>query len=55
MPFVLINVGVTFKIEMDITFQGLIGKFVLVYSDKVTVFFEETNSNHVNHLKQIFD
>jgi hypothetical protein len=27
----------------------------LVYSDKVTVFFEETNSNHVNHLKQIFD
>ena len=38
MPFGLINAGATFQRAMDIAFRGLIGKFVVIYLDDVTVF-----------------
>lgn len=36
MPFVLINVGVTFQKVMDIAFMGEQDKFVVVYLDDIT-------------------
>jgi hypothetical protein len=38
MPFVLINAGATFQRAMDVSFQGLINKCVVVYMDNVTVY-----------------
>jgi len=54
MPFRLIKVSATFQREMDITFCGLIGQSVLVYLNDVTI-FSKRRSNHVCHLKQIFE
>ena len=38
MPFGLINAGATFQRAMDIDFQGLIGRSMVVYLDDVTVY-----------------
>jgi hypothetical protein len=54
MPFGLINVGATFQCAMDIAFRGLVNKSVVIYLDDVTV-FSKNRSDHVHHLKQIFD
>jgi hypothetical protein len=38
MPFGLINAGETFQRAMDVAFQGLINKCVVVYLDDITVY-----------------
>ena len=37
-PFTLINVGATFQISMDIAFQELVGKCIVIYMDDLVVF-----------------
>ena len=54
MPSGLINVGATFQQAMDITFKGLINKFVVVYLDDITV-YSKTREDHIPHLKAIFE
>ena len=54
MPFKLINVGATFQHAMDIAFRVLLGKFVVVYLDDVTL-FSKKREEHIVHLKQILD
>jgi hypothetical protein len=54
MPFGLINTGVTFQREMDVVFQGLIGKCVVVYLDDVTVYLKN-REEHIQHLTHIFE
>ena len=54
MPFGLTNVGATFQRAMDYAFKGLIGKFIEIYQDDLTVFSKD-GINHVNHLRQVFD
>lgn len=49
-PFILINVGGTFQRAMDIAFRGLLGKFVVVYLDDVTVFSKKSDEDII-HLK----
>lgn len=50
MPFGLINTGAMFQGAMDIDFLGLLGKFVVVYLDDVTV-FSKKRGEHISHLK----
>lgn len=53
MPFGLINVGATFQRTMDIAFHGLLGKFMVVYLDDVTV-FSKKKEEHIVHLRHVF-
>jgi hypothetical protein len=53
MPFRLINAGATFQRAMDIVFRGLLGIFVVVYLDDITV-FSKKRDEHIVHLRQIF-
>jgi len=50
MPFGLTNVGATFQRAMDYAFKGLIGKFIEIYQDDLTIFSKDGIS-HVNHLR----
>ena len=50
----LINAGDMFQRDMDITFWGLLGKYVVVYLDDFTV-FSKKREEHIVHLKQILD
>ena len=54
MSFRLINAGATFQRAMDIAFRSLLGRFVVVYLDDVTV-FSKKREEHIVHLRQIFD
>lgn len=54
MPFGLINIGSTFQRSMDITFQGLIGKCIIIYMDDLIIFSKD-RSQHVKHLEVIFE
>jgi hypothetical protein len=54
MPFRLINAGATFQMAMDVDFQGLINKCVVVYLDDVTV-YSKNREEHIQHLTQIFE
>jgi hypothetical protein len=54
MPFGLINVGATFQRAMDVEFQGLINKCVVVYLDDVIVYSKDRD-DHITHLTQIFE
>jgi hypothetical protein len=54
MPFGLFNVGATFQRSMDVSFQGLINKCVVVYLDDVTVYSKD-RSNHISHLTHFFE
>ena len=54
MPFGLLNVGGTFQRAMDYAFKELIGKFIEIYQDDLTVFSKERPS-HIGHLKQVFE
>jgi len=40
MPFGLTNAGATFQRAMDYAFKGLIGKFIEIYQDDLTVFLK---------------
>jgi hypothetical protein len=54
MPFRLIIAGETFQRAMDVAFQGLINKCVVVYLDDVTV-YSKNREDHIQHLTQIFE
>ena len=54
MPFGLINAGETFQRVMDVEFQGLINKCVVVYLDVVTI-YSNNREDHIQHLTQIFE
>lgn len=54
MPFGIPNAGATFQRVMDMEFQGLIYKLVLIYLDDITVFSKNANEN-LSHLKQVFE
>jgi hypothetical protein len=53
MPFGLINIGVTFQRAVDVSFRGLINKFVFMYLDDVTVYSKNREEN-IQQLTQIF-
>jgi hypothetical protein len=46
MPFGLINAGETFQRAMDVEFQGIINKCVVVYLDDVTV-YSKNKEEHI--------
>ena len=50
MPFGLMNVGATFKRDMEIAFRGLVGHCVVVYLYGVTI-FSKKREDHFLHLK----
>ena len=54
MPFGLINAEATFQRAMDIAFRGLIGKFVVIYLDDITV-FSKNRADHLTHLRRVFE
>lgn len=54
MYFGLTNARATFRRVVDYTFKGLIGKFIEIYQDDLTVFSKDGIS-HVDHLTKIFD
>lgn len=53
-PFRLINGKATFQRSMDITFRGLINKFIVVYLNDIIV-YSKTREDHIPHLKVIFE
>lgn len=53
MKFGLINTGATFQSSMDIAFNGLGNKSVVIYLDDIIVHSKKRN-NHLRDLKQIF-
>jgi len=53
-PFGLINTGATFQRAMDVAFQGLINRCVVVYLDDVIV-YSNNREEHIQHLTQIFE
>jgi hypothetical protein len=54
MPFGLKNVGATFQRDMDHTFEGLIGIFMVDYQDDLMVHSKE-RKEHIHHLRQVFE
>ena len=50
MPFELTNVGATFQRAVDYAFKGLIGKFIEIYQDDLTV-FSKNGVTHISHLR----
>jgi hypothetical protein len=54
MPFGLINAGETFQRAMNVSFQGLINKCVVVYLDNVIV-YSKNIADHIQHITQIFE
>jgi hypothetical protein len=53
MPFGLSNAGTMFQKAMDMAFQNLMYKFMLVYLDDITV-YSKNAADHIGHLTQIF-
>jgi hypothetical protein len=51
-PFGLSNVGATFQIAMQITFDDLIDKIIQIYLDDFTV-YSKNRSDHFGHLKRV--
>jgi hypothetical protein len=54
MPFGSINAGETFQRAMDVAFQVLINRCVVVYLYDVTV-YSKNREEHIQHLTQIFE
>jgi hypothetical protein len=52
MPFGLINAGETFQRAMDVSFRGLINKYVIVYLEDMTV-YSKNKEDHIQHLTHI--
>ena len=52
-PLELMNVGATFQKDIDIAFVGKKDKFILIYLDDITIFFQ-SYVKHLNHIKQTF-
>jgi hypothetical protein len=53
MPFVLMNMGETFRRTMDITFIRERDKFVVIYLDEITI-FSKSDKEHCQHLRRVF-
>ncbi|XP_057863203.1 uncharacterized protein LOC131071404 [Cryptomeria japonica] len=53
MPFGLINAGATFQRAMDIAFQDLIGKCIIIYMDDITI-FSRKREDHIEDLRKVF-
>lgn len=53
-PFGLSNTSATFQWAMDVAFQNLIQKFMLVYLDDITVYSKNADEL-LPHLKQVFE
>lgn len=53
-PFRLINAGATFQRAMDVTFQGLNEKCIVIYMDDLTVFSKD-RPQHDRHLEAILE
>jgi hypothetical protein len=54
MPFGLINAGETFQRAMDISFQGIINKCVVLYFEDVIV-YSKNREDCIQHLTHIFE
>ena len=54
MPFRLNNARATFQRAMDITFTGLLNRFVVVYLDDIMV-YSKIREENIPHLKAIFE
>jgi hypothetical protein len=54
MPFGLMNARATFQRAIDIAFVGERDKFVIIYLDNLTVFYN-SDAEHLVHLKQMFE
>ena len=54
MPFGLSNAGATFQKAMEMAFNNLMYKFVLVYLDDVTIYSQKI-ADHIDHLRKIFE
>jgi hypothetical protein len=52
-PFVLINIGDIFQMEMDILFKGMIIHRMVIYLNDVTIYSKQ-RVDHLQHLKHIF-
>jgi hypothetical protein len=50
-PFGLINAGVNFQMEMEISFKGLKVQSVVIYLNKVMVYSKKI-LDHSNHIKK---
>ena len=53
MPFGLMNAGETFQRSMDIAFAEEKDKFVVIYLDDISIFYE-SYQHHLSHLKKVF-
>ena len=53
MPFGLSNAGATFQHVMDMYFQSLLNKCILVYFYDITM-FSKNPEEHLIHLRQMF-
>ena len=51
-PYMLINVGVTFQVEMDTSFEGLVNKCIIIFMDYLTIFSRDRH-DHPTHLTKI--
>jgi hypothetical protein len=49
-----LNACATFQRAMDFSFKELMGKFIEIYQDDLTLFSKD-RSDHVSHLKQVFE
>ena len=54
MPFGLSNADTTFQRAMDMAFQSLINKIMLIYLDDITVYSKNVDE-HLLHLRQVFE
>ena len=54
MPFGLCNAPSTFQRAMNHIFRKYLGKFLIVYLDDILI-FSQSKSDHMNHLKLVFD
>jgi hypothetical protein len=54
MFFGLLNVGATFRREMDFSFKELMGQFIEIYQYELTVFSKD-RLDHISHLNQVFE
>jgi hypothetical protein len=53
MLFGIMNVGSTFQRDMDIAFAEEKDKFIMIYLDDITLFYE-SEEQHIEHLKKVF-
>lgn len=53
MPFGLSNIGTNFQRDMDLAFEELINKIILIYLDDLTV-FSKHREHHFDHLELVF-